>query len=165
MLKQKLIHPQILEALGRAGHSSKVLIADGNYPCSTKLGPNATLVNLNLSPGLVDCVQVLDALLTAIPVEAANVMGYASSEGSDKSNFELSERRAKIVANQLISFNVSPHRIFPLGMGESNPIAPNDTESGRQRNRRVEIKIVPNEKLREAAAANDSNEGKKQQGS
>jgi L-fucose mutarotase len=74
MLKGKLIHPQILEALGRAGHGSQVLIADGNYPASTKLGPKANLVNLNLSPGLVNCTQVLEALLTAIPVEAAAVM-------------------------------------------------------------------------------------------
>jgi len=64
MLKGKLIHPQILEALGRAGHGSQVLIADGNYPASTKLGPKATLVNLNLSPGLVNCTQVLEALVS-----------------------------------------------------------------------------------------------------
>ncbi len=74
MLKSQLLHPEILRVLGRAGHSSRVLIADGNYPCSTRLGPRATLVNLNVSPGLVSCTQVLDALLTAIPVEAAAVM-------------------------------------------------------------------------------------------
>jgi L-fucose mutarotase len=41
MLKSHLIHPEILEALGRAGHSSKILIADGNYPYVTQLGPNS----------------------------------------------------------------------------------------------------------------------------
>jgi L-fucose mutarotase len=56
-----------------------VLIADGNYPFLTKLGPRARLVNLNLSPGLVDCVQVLQTLVTAIPVEEAAVMQYATS--------------------------------------------------------------------------------------
>ena len=80
MLKGKLIHPQILEALGRAGHGSQVLIADGNYPASTKLGPKATLVHLNLSPGLVSCTQVLEALVTAIPVEAAAVMAVPSGQ-------------------------------------------------------------------------------------
>lgn len=78
MLKGKLIHPDILEILGCAGHSSKVLIADGNYPFQTKLGANAELVSLNLSPGLVDCVQVLEAILTAIPIEEAAVMQYAT---------------------------------------------------------------------------------------
>lgn len=77
MLKTQLLHPQILEALGRSGHSSKVLIADGNFPFATRLGPRAALVNLNLTPGLVSATQALEALLTAIPVEAAGVMAPA----------------------------------------------------------------------------------------
>ena len=76
MLKGRLLHPEILGALGRAGHGAKVLIADGNYPCSSTLGPNAELVSLNLSPGLPTCDQVLKALLTAIPVERACTMMY-----------------------------------------------------------------------------------------
>jgi L-fucose mutarotase len=57
MLKSRLLHPEILEALGRAGHSSKILIADGNYPFATQLGPGARLVSLNLSPGLVNATR------------------------------------------------------------------------------------------------------------
>ena len=79
MLKGGLVHPQILEVLGRSGHGSKVLIADGNYPYATTLGPRATLVNLNLSPGVVDCTAVLEALVWAMPIEAAWVMDYARS--------------------------------------------------------------------------------------
>ena len=76
MLKHQLVHPRINEVLGRAGHHGKVLIADGNYPASSTLGPNAELISLNLSPGLVTCTQVLQALVTAIPIEAANTMMY-----------------------------------------------------------------------------------------
>ena len=76
MLKHRLIHPKINEVLGRAGHHGKVLIADGNYPASSTLGPNAELVSLNLSPGIVTCTQVLEALLSAVPVERANTMMY-----------------------------------------------------------------------------------------
>ena len=76
MLKHQLIHPKINEVLGRAGHHARILIADGNYPCSSTLGPNAELVSLNLSPGLPTCDQVLKALLTAIPVEKATTMMY-----------------------------------------------------------------------------------------
>ena len=74
MLKHTLLHPKINEVLGRAGHHSRVLIADGNYPASSTLGPRAELVSLNLMPGLVSCTQVLQALLTAIPVETARTM-------------------------------------------------------------------------------------------
>ena len=76
MLKGHLIHPQILEVLGRAGHGSKILIADGNYPASTTLGKNATLVSLNLAPGVLTSTQVLKSLVSAIPVESAAVMAY-----------------------------------------------------------------------------------------
>jgi L-fucose mutarotase len=74
MLKHELIHPKINEVVGRAGHSSKILIADGNYPASTTLGPKAELVSMNLSPGVVSCDQVLAALLSAVPVEKISVM-------------------------------------------------------------------------------------------
>jgi L-fucose mutarotase len=74
MLKQRLLHPEILEALAAAGHGARVLITDGNYPASTRLGENAALVYLNLSPGLVRVTDVLSALMTAIPIEEAAVM-------------------------------------------------------------------------------------------
>ena len=75
MLKHELIHPQINEILGRAGHHSTILIADGNYPASTKKGPNAELVCLNLAPGIVTVAQVLRVLLTAVAVDRVNTMG------------------------------------------------------------------------------------------
>ena len=76
MLKHQLIHPKINEIIGRAGHHGKILIADGNYPSSSKKGPNAELVSLNLMPGVVTCTQVLQAVLSAVPVEAINTMMY-----------------------------------------------------------------------------------------
>jgi len=80
MLKHQLIHPQINEVLGRAGHHSKILIADGNYPAYNTLGPNAELVCLNLSPGILGCCDVLRALLSAIPIEVANTMGIPDDD-------------------------------------------------------------------------------------
>lgn len=79
MLKHQLLHPKINEVLARAGHHGRVLIADGNYPVSTAIGPRAEVVSLNLSPGVVTCTQVLRALLSAIPIEAANTMGYETT--------------------------------------------------------------------------------------
>jgi L-fucose mutarotase len=80
MLKHQLIHPQINAILGRAGHHAKILIADGNYPASTKKGPNAELVCLNLMPGVVTCTQVLEAILSAVPIDAINTMMYTSDD-------------------------------------------------------------------------------------
>jgi L-fucose mutarotase len=80
MLKHHLIHPRINEILGRAGHHAKILIADGNYPASTKKGPNAELVSLNLSPGVVTVAQALRAVLSAMPVDAVNTMGIPADD-------------------------------------------------------------------------------------
>ena len=81
MLKSTLIHPDILHAIGAAGHGSQVLIADGNYPCSTTAGPNAELVYLNLCPGTVTVTEVLRSIVSATPIEAAKVMQTA--DGSE----------------------------------------------------------------------------------
>lgn len=75
MLKHRLLHPDITAILARAGHHAKILIADGNYPASTMIGPNAQLVSLNLAPGIVTVSQVLETLLTAIVVDEINTMG------------------------------------------------------------------------------------------
>ena len=74
MLKTKLLHPDMLAALGRAGHGSRVLIADGNYPFATGAPPTAAKVFLNLMPGTVKVTDVLTALVATIVIEAAMVM-------------------------------------------------------------------------------------------
>ena len=74
MLKTKLTQPEILDALAGAGHGSRVLIADGNYPVSTKTYEGAELVYLNLRPGLPTVTDVLEVLAETIPIEAAHVM-------------------------------------------------------------------------------------------
>lgn len=79
MLKHQLIHPEINAIIGAAGHHSKILIADGNYPASSKKGPNAKLVSMNLMPGLITCTQALQAILSAVPIEKIETMMYETS--------------------------------------------------------------------------------------
>lgn len=86
MLRYKLLHPQILKALGSAGHGSQILIADSNYPFSTGAHPDAERVYLNLAPGLVGVPDVLRVLVDAIPVEAAHAIH--PGDGSEPPIFE-----------------------------------------------------------------------------
>ena len=74
MLLTNLIHPQILEALASAGHGSKVLIADGNYPMATATARRARLVYLNLRPGQLLVDDILATIVSSIAVEAVEVM-------------------------------------------------------------------------------------------
>jgi L-fucose mutarotase len=80
VLKTRLLHPEILSALATAGHGSRVLIADGNYPFVTGSSPSARRVYLNLAPGIVSSTDVLRSLLEIIPIEAAAVMLPESGE-------------------------------------------------------------------------------------
>lgn len=82
-------------------------------------------------------------VLTQYPESKILVNGYTDSTGSDAHNQALSERRANSVANYLAAQGVSHSRIIATGYGESNPVATNSTEAGKQANRRVEVKIVP----------------------
>lgn len=74
MIFSRMLHPDILSALGRAGHGSCVLIADGNYPVSTHSPASAAKVFLNLRRGLVKVTDVLEVLRDTIPIEQATVM-------------------------------------------------------------------------------------------
>ena len=80
MLKHQLLHPKINEVLGRAGHHALILLADGNYPASTKKGPNAEVVCLNLMPGVINGVQAFEAVLSAIPIDAVHTMMYPADD-------------------------------------------------------------------------------------
>lgn len=73
MLITNLIHPQIMSVLAHCGHGSKILIADGNYPLAEKTG-HAEKVYLGLTRGNPTVTEVLDALLSVINVEKAEVM-------------------------------------------------------------------------------------------
>lgn len=72
------------------------------------------------------------------------VMGYTDSTGSVEYNQTLSKQRANAVAAYLQGQGVKSSRFEIMGLGASNPIASNSTTEGRQQNRRVEIKIIPN---------------------
>jgi outer membrane protein OmpA-like peptidoglycan-associated protein len=85
--------------------------------------------------------------------EDTNILleGHTDATGSDEYNMDLSEKRATSVGNHLAIQGVNPTRFTIMGYGESQPIATNDTDEGRQLNRRVEIAIMANDKLKKAA--------------
>lgn len=99
MLKTRLLHPEILSALASAGHGSRVLISDGNYPHSTGSNPLAHHAYLNLATGMLKVTDILEVLTETIPIEEALVMETA--DGSEPPIF--SEFRTLLPDNQLQS--------------------------------------------------------------
>jgi len=77
--------------------------------------------------------------------------GHTDSTGTEEYNLDLSKKRSQSVANYLATRKVNPARFTIMGYGESQPIASNDSSEGRAQNRRVEVAIYANEKLKKVA--------------
>lgn len=96
-----------------------------------------------VKPSLYGPLSSISTNLQQYPNSIVQVVGHTDNTGSESYNQGLSNRRAESVANIILSGGVSYNRVRTLGMGERVPIASNDTASGRQANRRVEINIIP----------------------
>ncbi|MCF8245248.1 MAG: OmpA family protein [Saprospiraceae bacterium] len=107
-----------------------------------------TFKNVNFESGKADllagAMPELDGLLDFLktnPEVKVEIGGQTDNVGNEEANRLLSEKRAKSVANYLIYNGVTSSRVIAKGFGESKPVAKNDTENGRLKNRRVECKI------------------------
>lgn len=81
-------------------------------------------------------------MLTKSPKMTIEVAGHTDNVGTDENNLKLSQERAESVRNYLLSKGLAPARLTAKGYGESKPIAPNETDEGKQKNRRVEFMIL-----------------------
>ena len=96
-------------------------------------------------------IENLVKILMKYPDTNILIEGDTDNTGREAYNQKLSERRAQAVADYQVRLGVDGSRIAILGLGELNPIASNDTAYGRAQNRRVEVAIFANEKLKKAA--------------
>ena len=105
MLKTPLLHPEILRILANGGHHSLILIADGNYPATTKRGPNANVVPLQLMPDVPTVADVFQAILGSIKIDAVQTMGvdrddsYAAATPGDPPVWEKYRSLLKSAGN------------------------------------------------------------------
>ena len=96
-----------------------------------------------------DNLNTLAQSLQDYPNTEVTVVGHTDSRGAGDYNQDLSLRRASSAVGYLVTQGVPRDRITILGKGETEPVASNDTEAGRQQNRRVEIAIYASEQYRE----------------
>jgi outer membrane protein OmpA-like peptidoglycan-associated protein len=93
----------------------------------------------------------LAEVLNRYPDTNILIEGHTDSTGTREHNISLSEHRANSVAHYLAQLNVRPSRFSVMGYGPDQPVASNDTAEGRQQNRRVDLAVIANEKLKRAA--------------
>lgn len=108
-----------------------------------------------LRPATEENIEELAETLKKYEDTRILIEGHTDSKGSEDYNQELSVERASSVGDYLRSLGVTAGRIIEKGYGESQPLADNSTEQGRQKNRRVEVAIFANEELKRAAKRGD----------
>jgi outer membrane protein OmpA-like peptidoglycan-associated protein len=97
----------------------------------------------DLSGEAVGMLGRLTKALLGVGIHGAGVEGHTDSTGSDDYNQALSERRAAAVKVQIVSTGMAEAEVRAVGLGETQPVASNDTDEGRQQNRRVVIVVTP----------------------
>jgi outer membrane protein OmpA-like peptidoglycan-associated protein len=128
-----------------AGSGVDVTETDGGQAILVNLPDGVTfdVGSSTLKPTFRDTLDKIAESMKQYPNSLIDVYGHTDSTGSDAFNQTLSESRARTVAGYLSSRGVSAARIRSQGFGETMPVGDNNTTEGRQKNRRVEIKIVP----------------------
>ena len=114
------------------------------------LGENSVNFEFNKSSLTPTAKQNLDKLVPVFksyPDTDIQIFGYTDSKGSDEYNLNLSTQRSAAVRNYLASKGLAMSRFKTTGMGEADPIADNESDAGRSKNRRVEFAITANEKM------------------
>jgi outer membrane protein OmpA-like peptidoglycan-associated protein len=104
-----------------------------------------------LQPAAKANIESLSKILNKYPDTNILIEGDTDNEGTKEYNQQLSERRAQSVADHQKGQGVAGSRISTVGLGELNPVTSNATAAGRQLNRRVEVAIFANEKMKDAA--------------
>ena len=96
-------------------------------------------------------ISKMAAVLQKYPDTNVLIEGHTDASGTDAINLPLSERRAQAVANATIATGVDRARVTTKGLGSADPVGDNSTAEGKQANRRVEVAIFANEKMKKAA--------------
>jgi outer membrane protein OmpA-like peptidoglycan-associated protein len=121
----------------------EITIADGITGGSLNDGANFEIGETSLSPSTESIMPIALGIMTRDPSVGMEVAGHTDSFGSSDFNQQLSEARAQAAADWLIDNGIDPARIRVVGFGETQPIASNETSTGRASNRRVEFVFGP----------------------
>ena len=95
-----------------------------------------------LQPASEDQLTNIAAILKAYPQVKIRIGGYTDNTGDSAANVQLSEERADNVMAELARLGIDPARMTAKGYGDADPIADNSTEEGRQKNRRISLRVT-----------------------
>jgi len=124
-----------LASVGKVSKKADVTVLSFNEPINFAHNSD------KIEPASVAPIKKAANILKKYPNSTVRVAGYTDSLGNPDYNVDLSQRRAKAVAMELVSNGVSAENVSFIGYGAQNPVATNKTAEGRAQNRRVELEI------------------------
>ncbi len=133
------------EALRQRLRATGVSVTKSGHQIILNMPGNVTFAtdSADISSSFYEVLDAVAIVLNEYDKTYVDVIGHTDSTGAAEYNQALSVRRARSVADYLMSRQVIPERLVITGMGQTQPIAPNDTPEGRALNRRVEIVLTP----------------------
>ncbi len=146
MAEQNVLEQEVQQLVEQRGVDTELAALEARR---TDRGYLVTLQDVLFETGRADIKAGADSMFDRLarylarnPERQLLVEGHTDSRGPERYNFQLSEQRAESIKQALTGRGIDPSRIRTRGYGEFRPIAPNDSEAGRQLNRRVEILIL-----------------------
>lgn len=135
---QKVLAPEV-----QAGNISVQAAANNAIKITMTSATAFDTNSSNVKPGFNATMDKIAKVVNVYGKTTIAIVGHTDSQGSDEYNQTLSQKRADAVAEQFRARRVIDERLDARGLGESSPIASNDTEAGRVQNRRVELYVEP----------------------
>lgn len=142
---QAKIREQYAAATNLFSPDEAIVLRDGNDLIFRLIGLSFSVGKSTIDPKFFDYLSKIQRAITLFPGAKITITGHTDSYGSNATNLALSKDRAEAVKNHLLgNLNIEMTDIEAIGYGESKPIATNETEEGRTKNRRIEVVIHPN---------------------
>ncbi|NPA87608.1 MAG: OmpA family protein [Epsilonproteobacteria bacterium] len=135
-------HDGVPDYLDRCPNTPKGITVNKNgCPVSFNFDITFDCCSAKIKPQYMEKIKEFAEFLKENPAYKAEIQGYTDNTGSKTYNIVLSQKRAKAVYDALIKLGISKDRLSWAGYGPANPIAPNNTPEGREKNRRVVAKL------------------------
>jgi len=126
------------------GRNEARVFREGDNVILRLVGLSFTSGNSEIKQEDFDLLAKVEKAIDVFPRSELIIEGHTDSFGGDTSNQRLSQERAESVQQYMINaMRIASYRLIATGFGETNPVANNETESGRSRNRRIDIVIKP----------------------
>ncbi len=145
LAQQEMLRRKVVQIEGTFRRSEANVFRDSNEIYIRLIGLSFASGSANINSANYGLLRKVEDAIEVFPSSRVIIEGHTDSFGGDDANFVLSEQRAESVRQYLlVQMGLGPGQVSSIGYGETKPVANNETPQGRAKNRRIDVRIVPN---------------------